>query len=347
MSAFLKIRGLTKVYPSAGDGPKGGVRSVDVDLSAGMFFTLLGPSGCGKTTTLRCIAGLETPDSGRIEVAGQALFDHEDGTMVPANRRNFGMVFQSYAIWPHLTVFENVAFPLRVAKDRKFSQEEVRSLVLRALDVVSLDGYGDRSATQLSGGQQQRVALARAIVRQPKLLLLDEPLSNLDAALRDEMRNELRRLQQEMGITTIYVTHDQTEALEMSDQIAVMEYGRIIQCATPREIYRAPASAFVAEFVGSTNWFQGEMLGQEGKKSILRISPDVTIACETPQSIAAGSSVRIAVRPEALKILGYDEQPGEPADNRVPGIIEGAGFLRFDDALHGCCCGRTVPGLRA
>src|SRR6478735_6092533 len=210
MSEFLRIRDLTKVYPSAGDGPKGGVRSVDVHLSAGMFFTLLGPSGCGKTTTLRCIAGLETPDSGRIEVAGQALFDHEDGTMVPANRRNFGMVFQSYAIWPHLTVFENVAFPLRVAKDRKFSQDEVRTLVLRALDVVSLGGYGDRSATQLSGGQQQRVALARAIVRQPKLLLLDEPLSNLDAALRDEMRNELRRLQQEMGITTIYVTHDQT-----------------------------------------------------------------------------------------------------------------------------------------
>lgn len=327
MTTFLKIRGLTKIYPSTGEGPKGGVSDVDVDLAAGTFFTLLGPSGCGKTTTLRCIAGLEIPDAGHIEVAGVALFESATGTSIPANRRNFGMVFQSYAIWPHMTVFENVAFPLRVAKDRKFSRDEIEAMVGRALEVVNLGGYGMRSATQLSGGQQQRVALARAIVRQPKLLLLDEPLSNLDAALRDEMRNELRRLQRETGITTIYVTHDQTEALEMSDRIAVMENGRIVQSAAPREIYRMPASAFVAEFVGSTNWFQGEVVGHERGNAIVRISPDVTIACRTDRALTTGAAVRVAVRPEVISLSSDGGGVAKETDNRMGGTVEAAGFL--------------------
>jgi iron(III) transport system ATP-binding protein len=220
-----------------------------------------------------------------------------------------------------------VAFPLRVAKDRKFSRGEIETLVSHALDVVNLGGYGARSATQLSGGQQQRVALARAIVREPKLLLLDEPLSNLDAALRDEMRNELRRLQRETGITTIYVTHDQTEALEMSDQIAVMDGGRIVQSAAPRDIYRSPSSAFVAEFVGSTNWFQGEVLGSEHGNSVVRVSSDATITCRTDRPLAIGAAVRVAVRPEAISISDDGKGDTDGFDNRLRGTVEAAGFL--------------------
>ncbi|MBS7707496.1 ABC transporter ATP-binding protein [Chelatococcus asaccharovorans] len=326
MKPSLKIEGLTKIYASAGTGPKGGVNDIDVDLPAGTFFTLLGPSGCGKTTTLRCLAGLEMPDAGRISVDGRILFDDASHTFVPANHRNFGMVFQSYAIWPHMSVFENVAFPLRVAKDRKFSSTEVKEMVERALNTVSLSGYGSRPATQLSGGQQQRVALARAIVRQPKLLLLDEPLSNLDASLRDEMCTELRRLQRETGITTIYVTHDQTEALEMSDKIAVMEAGRVVQCASPREIYRAPATMFVADFVGSTNWFEGQVAGREGRDLLVRVGDGVTIACRTDRPIADSGTVRIAVRPEAITVHG-DGAAINGNGNRLAGKIQSVGFL--------------------
>lgn len=341
MTAFLSVRSLTKIYPAVSDGPKGGVREVNFDLTSGMFFTLLGPSGCGKTTTLRCLAGLEEPDAGYIEVGGAALFDSASGVAVPANRRNFGMVFQSYAIWPHMTVFENVAFPLRVAKDRKFNRQEMQAMVHRALEVVSLGGYGGRSATQLSGGQQQRVALARAIVREPKLLLLDEPLSNLDAALRDEMRNELRRLQREIGITTIYVTHDQTEALEMSDRIAVMQGGRIVQSAAPREIYGAPVSEFVAEFVGTTNWFRGEVLGHDADDVVIRIGEKLTVKCATDVSLPVGSVVRIAVRPEVISMSKGKRHDQKSSENIIPGRVETAGFL---GSMTRCVV--SVPGGR-
>ena len=325
MTPFLKIEGLTKIYFSTGLGPKGGISEIDIELPPGTFFTLLGPSGCGKTTTLRCLAGLEVPDAGRITVDGTPLFDGAANTIVPANLRNFGMVFQSYAIWPHMTVADNVAFPLRVAKDRKFSREEIEQMVGLALDIVSLAGYGDRSATQLSGGQQQRVALARAIVRQPKLLLLDEPLSNLDAALRDEMCTELRRLQRETGITTVYVTHDQAEALEMSDVIAVMSGGSIVQCASPRDIYRAPASAFVAEFVGNTNWFAGEVVCREGDNLIVRIAEGVTLACRAHQPFEQGRSVKVAVRPESIEVADANAVTNG-AENRLTGMVASASF---------------------
>src|ERR1039457_4380892 len=202
---MLSVGGLTKIYGDTTGAGAGGVRDFSFELPPGTFFTLLGPSGCGKTTTLRCIAGLERPDAGVIRVGDITLHDSETGTSVPMNRRGIGMVFQSYAIWPHMTVFENIAFPLRVAKDRRYGRDEIRELVDEALGTVGLDGYGGRQATRLSGGQQQRVALARAIVHRPQLLLLDEPLSNLDASLREEMRVELRRLQKQIGVTTIYV----------------------------------------------------------------------------------------------------------------------------------------------
>ncbi|WP_431285806.1 ABC transporter ATP-binding protein [Humitalea sp. 24SJ18S-53] len=320
-TAMLDVRGLTKVYANRGDGPSGGVRDAAFALQPATFFTLLGPSGCGKTTTLRCIAGLETPDSGSIRVADKTFFDAATGTMVPMNLRRIGMVFQSYAIWPHMTVFENVAFPLRVAKGENHSTAEIARLVDEALDRVSLNGFGNRSATRLSGGQQQRVALARAIVHKPRLLLLDEPLSNLDAALRDEMRNELRRLQQQLGITTVYVTHDQTEALEMSDRIAVMEAGRIVQMDTPREIYFRPANAFVASFVGTTNWLSGALDGDA-----LTLPTGTVLRCMPRGNGAAQRPARASIRPEGLTLRA----PGStapPATNRLSGRIVFAGFL--------------------
>ncbi len=257
LTAMLTVRGLTKIYANRYDALAGGVRDIDFALPPGTFFTLLGPSGCGKTTTLRCVAGLERPDAGAITLGERVLYDSERKVAVPMNQRGIGMVFQSYAIWPHMTVFENIAFPLRVAKDRRYPREEIRRLVDQALATVGLAGYGDRPATRLSGGQQQRVALARAIVHRPQLLLLDEPLSNLDASLREEMRAELRRLQQQIGITAIYVTHDQAEALAMSDLVAVMDHGRIVQFGEPRAIYFRPENEFVASFIGAANLLAG------------------------------------------------------------------------------------------
>ena len=317
---MLTVRDLTKIYANRFDTQAGGVREVSLDLPEGTFFTLLGPSGCGKTTTLRCVAGLERPDAGTIAVGDRVLFDSTSKTAVPLNERGIGMVFQSYAIWPHMTVFENIAFPLRVAKGVKPGKEEVRSLVEQALSTVGLAGYGDRPATRLSGGQQQRVALARAIVHRPKLLLLDEPLSNLDAALREEMRIELRRLQQQIGVTTIYVTHDQSEALAMSDRIAVMEKGRIVQMGNPREIYFRPASVFVASFIGAANLLTGICDGAvvPGAIGSVRLPDGARIGCLFPAGGADGQATTVSVRPESIVF----------ADQAVlSGIVTAASFL--------------------
>src|SRR5215831_5284282 len=258
---MLAVERLTKIFENSTDQIAGGVGDASFSLQPATFFTLLGPSGCGKTTTLRCIAGLETPDDGLIAIDGRTLFDAKARLNVPVEQRSVGMVFQSYAIWPHMTVAENVAFPFTVSKQRRYSKAEIADGVRRALAIVDLDGFQERPATRLSGGQQQRVALARAVVHEPRLLLLDEPLSNLDAQLRDEMRSELKRLQSKIGITTVYVTHDQSEALALSDQIAVMDRGRIAQIGTPDDVYFRPADAFVARFVGATNLLDGRLLG--------------------------------------------------------------------------------------
>ncbi len=287
---MLTVRGLTKIYLNRYDALAGGVRDIDFALPPGTFFTLLGPSGCGKTTTLRCVAGLERPDAGFITLGERVLFDSQRKVAVPMNQRGIGMVFQSYAIWPHMTVFENIAFPLRVAKERRYPREEIRRLVDQALATVGLAGYGDRPATRLSGGQQQRVALARAIVHHPQLLLLDEPLSNLDASLREEMRAELRRLQQDIGVTAIYVTHDQAEALAMSDMVAVMDHGRIVQFGEPRAIYFRPESEFVASFIGAANLLAGITVASvsAGDIGALRMDDGSEIACLFPGGSAAG-----------------------------------------------------------
>jgi iron(III) transport system ATP-binding protein len=322
---MLDVKNLHKIYVNTGQGVAGGVRDANFSLEKGAFFTLLGPSGCGKTTTLRCIAGLERPDSGTIRVGDDLMFDEKTSVEVPLNLRHFGMVFQSYAIWPHMTVFENIAFPLRVAKDRKYSRDEITRMVNDALATVSLSGFGDRPATRLSGGQQQRVALARAIVRQPRLLLLDEPLSNLDAALREEMRNELRRLQQQIGVTTVYVTHDQTEALELSDRIAVMDEGRIVQVGDPRQIYFEPSNAFVARFVGSTNWLPGTLTESAAGVGKVMLASGQSIVCTLHEATSA-QSIAVSVRPESAALAASGSAVASNI-NRLTGRVVFAGFM--------------------
>ena len=325
---MLEVKSLTKIFTNTYDGMAGGIRDAGFELPTGTFFTLLGPSGCGKTTTLRCIAGLERPDSGYVGIDGRVLFDGARGISVPMNLRHIGMVFQSYAIWPHMTVFENVAFPLRVSKQRKYASDEIRGLVEEALETVELGGYGERPATKLSGGQQQRVALARAIVGHPKLLLLDEPLSNLDAALRDEMRTELKRLQRQIGITTVYVTHDQAEALAMSDRIAVIDHGRIVHLAGPRDIYFRPANEFVARFIGSTNLFVGviESAAVAEALGVVRLPDGARIQCVFPAGGAAGTETAVSVRPEAITLSPAGEAAPDGHDC-LGGTVRAASFL--------------------
>ena len=252
---YLSLQNISKIFP-----PRGGVsevtavHNVSLDIDKGELVTLLGPSGCGKTTTLRMIAGFEFPTSGKIFLDGAEI------NAQPPHKREMSMVFQSYAIFPHLNVFENIAYGLNV---RHLPQSEIKERVNRVLDLVHLDGYGERSPNQLSGGQQQRVALARALVMEPKVLLMDEPLSNLDAKLREEMRTEIRRIQQTLNITSVYVTHDQIEAMTLSDRIVVMNQGIIEQIGTPTEIYRFPQSRFVAGFIGQANFIPGIAKHQE------------------------------------------------------------------------------------
>jgi iron(III) transport system ATP-binding protein len=304
---MVKIANLVKTFRD-GRATITACDGISLDVPAGKFFTLLGPSGCGKTTTLRAIAGLERPDAGEIELDGALVFGSQRGVWVPPNRRDVGMVFQSYAIWPHMTVFDNVAFPLRVGP-RRFRAPEITGRVHRALATVRLDGLEHRPATRLSGGQQQRLALARALVREPKVLLLDEPMSNLDAKLREQMRLELRALQREIGITTVYVTHDQVEALAMSNIVAVMHNGRIIQVGAPREIYERPVSRFVTDFIGSTNLLPGYVARATG--SLYHIdTAGGPLVCAIPGGARQGEAVVVSVRPEDVTIVDAKESTG-------------------------------------
>jgi iron(III) transport system ATP-binding protein len=319
---MLDIAGLRKTFLAHGSRVTA-VDNVDLTVRAGELLTMLGPSGCGKTTTLRCIAGLEKPDAGRITIGGRVVVDIERNIFIPAADRNIGMVFQSYAIWPHMSVFENVAFPLRVARDRKYRESDIRDAVGRALAMVRLDALGARRATQLSGGQQQRLAFARGIVRTPSLLLLDEPLSNLDARLRDDMRAELKRLQTTLGLTTIYVTHDQAEALALSDEVALFHAGRIEQRATPDEIYRRPASRFVADFIGAANFLPGTV--ETSSDDLLSVhTQHGAISCIRQQALQPGAPVTISLRPETIQL--HATAPATAA-NALPCTVTGRTFL--------------------
>jgi iron(III) transport system ATP-binding protein len=325
----LHVSDLSKAFPP-GKGEKRdrvlAVSEVSIDVEDGQLFTLLGPSGCGKTTTLRCVAGLETPDSGEISVAGRVLFSSRERTRVPANQRGLGMVFQSYAIWPQMNVFGNVAFPLQVLPRRKRpGRKVIRERVERVLSIVRLDELASRPATDLSGGQQQRLALARALVMEPPVLLLDEPLSNLDAKLRDEMRFELKRLQRELGVTCVYVTHDQVEALAMSNAVAVMRAGRVEQVGAPREIYEHPASRFVADFIGTSNFIEGVVDEREGDAYLVR-TPEGVLRVRSQAQFAVGAPVAVAARPEHMTIEA-DASDNGAAPNRWRGRVEARAFL--------------------
>jgi iron(III) transport system ATP-binding protein len=295
------------------------VDGVSFTVEEGSFYTLLGPSGCGKTTTLRCTAGLERPDAGTIELGGQVVLS--DRTFLPVHQRDIGIVFQSYAVWPHMTVFENVAFPLRVAK-RTPARQHLKQRVESALELVGLSGFEGRMATQLSGGQQQRLSLARAVVREPRVLLLDEPLSNLDAKLRERMRSELSLIQRRLGITTLFVTHDQIEALSMSDRIGVMQDGRIVQEATPREIYHRPTSEFVASFIGSTNMIRGTV-AEGGDLATLRVRTAMgELEAPAGGGFEQGTEVVVAVRPEDLAIHRSEHHDGvTPTGNVFDAVV--------------------------
>jgi len=317
----VRLSGVSKSF--------GAVRAVDeVSLEAeeGKFLTLLGPSGCGKTTTLRMIAGLERNDGGRIQIGDRVMSSPEEGVFVPPERRNIGMVFQSYAIWPHMSVFDNVAYPLRI---RKRPAHEIRRRVSETLELLSMNGLSERQATALSGGQQQRVAIARALVFEPSILLMDEPLSNLDAQLREQMRIQLRELQERLGITTVYVTHDQEEAMVLADAIAVLHEGSLVQFGPPEEVYHRPASRTVAAFFGTPNLLAGRVgeRRRESEKTLARISGHGWEGwCVAPSDIRVGEDVTAVVRPEAIE-MSREPSPSSGADIVWRGRIK-EGFFR-------------------
>jgi iron(III) transport system ATP-binding protein len=315
---LLTVDGLFTEYTTASGDTVKAAQDVSFTVDEGQLFTLLGPSGCGKTTTLRSIAGLERPRLGSITVNDRVVYSSSAGVFVAPNQRGFGMVFQSYAIWPHMNVFQNAAFPLEVG-GRRYSRQEIRDNVMQVLTAVQLDQLADRNATTLSGGQQQRLALARALVMKPALLLLDEPLSNLDAKLREKMRFELKRLQRELKITTVYVTHDQGEALALSHEIAVMHEGRIQQIGSPRDIYERPATQFVADFVGTSNVIDGTVIGSasapHGSVVVRTEIGDMTV--KTLQTLGVDERVAVSVRPEDVDLTEDRPEGGNVWEGRV------------------------------
>ena len=292
---MIEIRNLTKWYETR-QGRVKAVRGIDLEVAEHEVCVLLGPSGCGKTTALRCVAGLETPDEGEIRLGGKTVYSSAGGIHVPTERRDIGMVFQSYALWPHMNVFQVVAYPLTDGR-RRVPAGEVKERVGKALEMVKLGGLENRSVTDLSGGQQQRVALARALVAEPQVLLMDEPLSNLDARLREEMRLEVRRLTTLLGLTTLYVTHDQTEALSLADRVCVMSAGVFVDQGKPEQVYFSPATRFSAEFLGQMIFVEGRVTGEGAVESRLG-----SVKCALPAGLPAGAEVTLAMRPEHIVI---------------------------------------------
>jgi iron(III) transport system ATP-binding protein len=308
---MIRIHNLMLTYPGA---PAPAVRGVSLEIADGAFYTLLGPSGCGKTTTLRCVAGLERPDSGEIAIGGETVFSSKQRIFVPPHHRNIGMVFQSYAIWPHMSVYHNVVFPLRYRRPRP-SRAQARERAMAALAQVRLEKLADRPAPNLSGGQQQRLALARALVAEPRVLLLDEPLSNLDAKLREEMRLELREMVRRLRVTTLFVTHEQIEALTMSDVVAVMRDGIIVQQGPPADIYGKPSESFVADFIGKSNLLSGQVMSAAADGGVGSVATPVGLMrCRLDGALRVGDGVTLAVRPEHIALsLGAAASSGPNA----------------------------------
>jgi iron(III) transport system ATP-binding protein len=296
----ITVEGLVKAF-----GDQRALDHVDFTVRDGELFTLLGPSGCGKSTTLMSVAGFQQPEEGRIRVGEQAVFDAEHRISLPAEHRNLGIVFQSYAVWPHMTVYENLAFPLKV---RRLKRAEIRARIMQTLELVEMTPYEKRYPHELSGGQQQRVALARALVYSPAVLLLDEPFSNLDAKLRIRARSWVKDLQHKLGLTTIFVTHDQDEALSMSDRVAVMSAGEIQQIGSPEDVYHRPANRFVAEFVGRVNLIEGVIAGVDGGQAVLDVDGSRRLTVRATKGARVSDRVTVVIRPEAMTLLSNGDQ---------------------------------------
>ena len=313
----IRIRGVSKYYFSEGKTIKA-LDGVDLTIPANHIFTLLGPSGCGKTTLLRCIVGLEAPDTGEISIGDEVVWSKLKKTSVPPEKRGLGMVFQTYAIWPHMNVFDNVAYPLQI---RNVPRDVIREKVEKTLHFVRLDGFGERPATKLSGGQQQRVALARALVAEPKVILFDEPLSNLDAKLREETRKELKSFLAKLRITGVYVTHDRVEALALSDTIAVMRAGQIVEVGTPQKIYFDADTQFVADFIGRANLVKARVRAQEPGRTI--VDCGLGVICCQRRDVTIGAEVTLCIRPEFIHV----ERGEATGENAVNGRIDSQVFV--------------------
>ena len=315
--AFIEIQDLFKRFKNVV-----AINRIQLEVDKGEMLTLLGPSGCGKTTTLRCIAGLETPDEGDIVIDGKPMLSKG---FVQPSRRGIGMVFQNYAVWPHMRVYNNIVYGLKI---QKMPRPEIKEKAQKVLELVGLSGLEDRYPSQLSGGQQQRVALARALVGNPKVLLLDEPLSNLDAKLREELRFEIKSLVRRMGITSVYVTHDQAEAMVISDRIAVMEAGNVVQLGTPQEIYARPANRFVADFIGTMNFITGEVIEVQKDADAVHVRTEFCekLLCKTSDStdLSPGTEVYASIRPEDVEVFTESPQAGE---NVFKGTIAHRAYL--------------------
>lgn len=327
MTCTIRIENLTKAFKAHGGGTTTAVNDVSIQIEPGELFFLLGPSGCGKTTLLRMIAGFIDPTKGSI------YFNDRDVTHTPANKRNTGMVFQSYALWPHMTVAENVAFGLKI---RNLSKTEQNKQVAAALESVQMDPYADRKPTQLSGGQQQRVALARALVIKPDVLLLDEPLSNLDAKLRGELRNEIRRTCKESGITTVYVTHDQKEAMSVADRLAILRSGTVEQIDPPAAAYYRPHSEFVADFLGETNIIEGTVAQENG---VFHVETPVGSLPLPQGGYTTGETVRCSIRPESWALVNADSRLS------IQGAVRSTTFLGESTQVIASVGGRTILAM--
>jgi len=319
----IEVRNLVKTFRRAGGRQITPVDHIDLTVDANELVVLLGPSGCGKTTLLRCVAGLERPDSGEIVIDGRIVFSSEKNIFVPPDRRALSMIFQSFALWPHMTVAGNVAYPL---ESRGLSAAEIRKRVTEVLDMVGVGGLEEQYPGRISGGQQQRVALARALVSNSTVVLFDEPLSNVDAQVRSQLRFELRRMQQRIGFSALYVTHDQTEAMELGHRVAVLESGRIAALGRPRDIYENPRSEYVANFIGVTNLFPGRIVSSDGRNCRVETALgalDVVLGSDDPAAPTPGTPVSVVIRPEKLSLGGT-----APASqtNAVPVRIEARMF---------------------
>ena len=320
--ALISIRNLSKSFKRRSSGSTvGPVDDISLDVREGELLVFIGPNGCGKTTLLRCIAGLERPDSGDISIDGRTVFSSSRKIFVSASQRSLSMIFQSYALWPHMTIFENIAYPLR---SRRSPKHGIRERVMQALEMVGLASLEKQYPGQISGGQQQRVALARAVVSDVKVVLFDEPLSNVDAKVREQLRLELIDLQRHLGFTGVYVTHDQTEAMDLADRIAVLREGRVQQLGTSNEVYRAPESRYVAEFIGSANFVSAKVVEVVGERALVStVLGDAAINIGSTLKIAIGDEVTLMFRPQAVDLAA--SAPRSP--NRWPGVIHTSKFL--------------------